>query len=363
MMSRHVLLLTLSIATALLVLAACGGDEDPLIDKGNREIIVARVSTPPNLQAVVADPVWDDAGVKETSVWLGTDSAYTNYFGPAVLRVKAITDGTNIYFRFDWKDPTKTLQPGRWFWNIIAQRPFAQVLDTVRNTLGNFAYDAAERARQLWENEDVLAVFFDYGNNGSERANCAKTCHPADERNSIGSRHWTTGGGNIDCWVWRSGRTDPFGIAEDYFWGAERKYDSYNVELYIRNSIADSDENTDARWMHVDGTAFKGDILYTEDTTAIIRSEDFGWQDGDGVPGYIYNRPDNSSRYDVKAQSLYDPQLGVWQVVLWRTLAAPNPSEDVTFTLGGQYEATFAVMRNTLQKHSGSQPITIKLPQ
>jgi hypothetical protein len=312
-----------------------------------------------------SDPIWND--IDQASIWVGTDSAYTNYFGPGVVRVKAVTDGNNVYFRFDWSDSSKTTDPGYWYFGLHPeQRPFEQEVDTVRDTHGNYTLSQSERDEQRWVDEDVLAIFLDYGNNGSEGANCASTCHTPEEANSIGERHWPTGGGNIDGWVWRAGRTDPLGIAEDYFWGPERKYDSYDNELYIRNAV---DQDTlwpnDIAWMSTDSAAFAGNVLFSNDTIPVDVSDAVGWQLGDYVPGWIINShydEGNTSRYDIHAESLYDPQLGIWVVVLWRSMAAPNPAEDVAFQMGGEYQATIAIMRNTNLRHSGSEPITIKFP-
>jgi len=350
---------------AALVLIGCGKGNEPDVNGKDTEINVALVSTPPAAGNMPSDQIWDN--VDQSSIWVGTDSTYMSYQGPGVVRVKAVTDGANVYFRFDWSDSSMTNDPGRWFFGISNQRPFEQEADTIRDQKGNITLSSIERDEQRWVDEDVFAMFLDYGNNGSEGANCASTCHGPEEVNSIGERHWTTGGGNIDCWVWRAGRTDPLGIAEDYFWGAERKYDSYDVDLYFRNATdQDSFVPNDPAWMHkIDSASFAGMVLYSDDTTKIDQSDNVGWQLGDGVPGWITNSDymtGNTSRYDIHAESLYDPQINAWILVLWRSMAAPTPSEDVAFQMGGQYQATLAIMRNTNLRHSGSEPITIKFP-
>ncbi len=360
-------LLTLLALFVALLLVGCGDDEGPTVDGTDSEINVALVSTPPAMGNMPSDPVWDN--IDQASIRVGTDSVYMNYQGPGIVRVKALTDGSNVYFRFDWSDSSETIDPGRWYFNSSGTGSvFELEVDTIRDQNGNITLSAPERFAQAWEDEDVVAMFIDYGNNGSEGANCASTCHTAEEVNGIGERHYTTGGGNIDCWVWRAGRTDPLGIAEDYFWGPNRKYDSYDHELYFRNTIAPDSLDpfvSDPAWMHTDSSDYQGLVLFSDDTTKIDFADAVGWQAGDGVPGWITNSDymtGNTSRYDVKAESLYDPQINAWIVVLWRSLAAPNASEDVTFQLGQEYEATLAIMRNTNLRHSGSQPFTIKFP-
>ncbi len=342
---------------AMALLIGCGSDDDELVDSTDNEVIVKAVTTAPDPAGIVNDPVWDTA--EEASIQVGTDSAYGAWFGPAIVRIKGIQDGQNLYLRFNWVDDSESRRPGHWTFQDDAP-PFYQKPDTIRGKSGNFLLNQEEAARNLWENEDGLGIFFDYGNNGSERANCGSTCHFRTP-NSIGQQHYTTGGGNIDSWMWRAGRTNPFGMAEDLFWGAEQKWDSYDVELYKRNGLSDLDE-TEPRLMHTSGRNYTGDQLYTQDTTALLFVGQ-NWQPGDHISGYIYNQAyntGNTSRYDINARSEYDPQLSRWTLVLWRSLAAPTPSEDVGFNTSNTYEATVAVMRQNAQRHSGSQPFTIK---
>ena len=352
-------LLILSFVAGLLFVGCSDKSEDP-VDGTDNEVIVKAVTTAPNLADIVNDPVWDNVDI--ASIRVGADSTYTNYFGVGIVRVQAIQDGDNVYMRFNWSDSSMTNSPGRWKWNLPGQDPtFSQEMDTVKNKFGNFAYNSEERFQQLWENEDVLSIFFGLGN-GTVGANCALTCHYGDaDTTNDDKEHYTQGNGNIDAWVWRAGRTDPMGVAEDFFWTDNSKYDHFDAPLYIRNAIS-SDNVSSPRLMHTTGRQFTGNLLFATDTTTLVL---FGevWTDGDGIPGYVHFnnfRTGNSSRYDVNAMSAYDPQLGRWNVVLWRSLAAPHFDDDVTFTVGQSYQATLAIMKNTLQRHSGSQPFTIK---
>ena len=359
MNQKFLIYLILSCFAAALVAVGCSnGTDDPVV-LNDKEVVVKAVSAGPNLADIVNDPVWDD--VEEASIRVGSDSTYTDYFGVGVVRIRAIQDGENVYMRFNWSDSSKSEQPGRW----IFARPggsdaFSQKMDTVKNKFGNFAYSPEEKELQLWENEDVLSLFFDVGN-GSVKANCALTCHSDIPKETLPT-HYTQGNGNIDCWIWRAGRTEPFGVAEDYYWRDDGKTDGdSSISLYRRNAFSSSNI-TEPRLMHTSGRNFTGNVLNAEDTTTYVL---FGpnWQAGDAIPGYIHFAnalTANPSRFDVKAKAEYDPQLSRWNLVLWRKLVAPNAAEDVTFTTGQSYEATLAIMKHTLQRHSGSQPFTFK---
>jgi len=362
---RTLLSLGLAVALAGFVMIGCGEDDEPVVGAtGDREVKVAAVTTPPNTGDIINDPAWDNIDI--ASIWIGTDSAYGSYFGPGVVRVQAIQDGQNLYMRFNWVDSSESRWPARWMFQDTSQTLTIWYLtaDAIRGKAGNTLLNVGEANRNMWENEDALALFLDYGNNGGERANCASTCH-FREPNENGDTHFTTGGGNIDGWIWRAGRTEPFGIAEDYFWGADRKYDQFDHALYTRNSRlpeVDDFQDTEPRVMHSTGSNFTGEQLFAQDTVP-LQFVGQNWQNGDHISGYIYDQDystGNKSRYDVNAQAEYDAQLSRWTLVLWRTLAAPNPAEDVAFETGHSYEATLAVMRQNMQRHSGSQPFTIK---
>ncbi|MGB5107007.1 MAG: ethylbenzene dehydrogenase-related protein [Candidatus Zixiibacteriota bacterium] len=360
---RILIHLLISSFVAGLLLIGCGSDDPPPVGGTDNEVVVKAVTSAPNLGDIVNDPVWDDVDV--ASIRVGADSIYTDYFGVGVVRVQAIQDGANVYMRFNWVDANKTDQPGRWLFDVPGQSSaFSQLLDTVKNKFGNFAYSSLEKEQQLWENEDVLSIFFSMGN-GSVGANCALTCHSADgDTTFTGREHFTQGNGNIDCWVWRAGRTDPYSVAEDYYWRDNGKYDDYDSlidNLYLRNSLT-SDNVSDPRLMHINGSEYTGSLLEATDTTTLLYIGQ-AWERGDGLPGYIHFpgfRATNASRWDVNAKSEFDPQMGRWNLVLWRSLAAPHSGDDVTFTVGNSYEATLAIMKNTQKRHSGSQPFTIK---
>lgn len=345
------------LAAALFI--GCGNDEGGPVNPYPMEVIVKAVASTPDTADIVHDPLWD--GAEEASIPVGTDENYSNYHGSSIVKVKAMQDGEYLYVMVNWADLNKTVTPGRWIYGRTENTAFTQVLDTVKNTAGNFGYNEAERNRQLWENEDVVSLFFDMDDGGSVGANCALTCHVNDADTTLVT-HFTQGNGTIDAWVWRSGRTDPFGVAEDYLWTDNSKYDGFDVPLYTRNALTASDLS-DPRVMHTTGSDFKDTILLAQDTIPYQLITVPAWENFDAIPGYIhysdFNSGTNTSRYDVRAKSEYDPQLGRWTVVMWRKMQAPH-SDDANFVEGESKEATLAIMKNTLIKHSGSKVFTFK---
>ncbi|MFH2057037.1 MAG: ethylbenzene dehydrogenase-related protein, partial [bacterium] len=215
-----------------------------------------------------------------------------------------------------------------------------------------------------WANDDQLALIIDNGGNGNEGANCALMCHTVEDS------MWIGGGGVVDVWIWRAGRTNPLDLADDMIWGTDRReFDDYsqNREAWRRNGVnPDAEEGlTEPRWMHVDGPDYTGINLFTEDTTAMDFSGQYNWKQWDGVPGFVLEKDlkpseaAKTSRYDVHAQAEYDSQADSWTLVLWRKLNTGN-EDDFAFTQGTSLSASLAMMDHTDNYHSGSRVFTIK---
>ncbi len=336
--------------------SSCSKD-NPAIDTSSKDTLyVKSVSTSPDTADIINDPLWD--GAEEFSIRIGEDKNYSNNLGIGIVKTKAIVDTAYIYMRFDWRDSTMSVRPGYWT-NQVGQncRVWTQNADT-----NCFETDNALNPR--WENEDVLGLLIDMGSNGVEKANCATTCHTDPDTSDIGYCHYTTGDGNIDAWVWRAGRSDPLGLADDQCWGPKsqtRREDSYTVEPCLRNSVQ-SEEPSEPKWMHRTGPAYTRSFLFTADT--VMMNIIANWQPLDGVSGYALNtnwNTGNTSRYDVNAKSSYDDQLKRWTIVLWRRLTTPYTAEDVNFKDGRkELQATLAIMDHAFARHSGSKPFTIK---
>lgn len=342
--------------TLAVMFSSCSKDKG-VIDTGSSGILnVKSVATSPDTADIINDPIWDQA--EEASIRIGEDKNYTNDLKIGVVKTKAVADTAYVYMRFDWRDSSMSVRPGYWT-NQVGQncRVWTQNADTNCTEIVN-------ALNPRWENEDVLGLLIDMGNNGVEKANCFTTCHTGADTSDIGYYHYTTGDGNIDAWVWRAGRSNPLGLADDQCWGPKnqtRREDSYTVQSCLKNSLY-PDDPSEPKWMHRTGPAYAGSFLFTADTVRMdIMSN---WQPRDGVPGYVLNpnwNTGNTSRYDVKAKAAYDDRLKRWTIVMWRRLTTPYTAEDVDFRDGRkEFQATLAIMDHAYERHSGSKPFTIK---
>jgi len=186
------------------------------------------------------------------------------------------------------------------------------------------------------------------------------------DTNTAGNTHWTTGGGEgrVDVWVWRAGRTDPLGLAEDQSWTAGTpREDSKAVNTYERNLLPTLGA---PKYEHKDGTAYKGDFLFSEDADTIGILSPW-YVDGDslgGIPGLRAGTEleSRTTRRDleVRCQGQVGIWCGRWMVVLWRKLETPYPEEDALFEVGSEYEMSLAIMDRTNRRHSGSRPFGLK---
>jgi hypothetical protein len=355
-MSRKWLVIAglMMLCAAAVLFSSCSEDKGP-IDTGAKDtLFVKSVSTAPDTSAIIDDPLWDDAD--ELSVRVGEDENYTDDLKLGIVKTRAIADSAYIYVRFNWRDSSQSIRPGFWTYQVGPDcNVWTQNADSNCTEINN-------AVNPRWENEDVLALLLDMGNNGDEKASCNTTCHTDADTNDVGYQHYTTGDGNIDGWVWRAGRTNPLGLADDQCWGPKsqlRRDDSYQTPPYWQNL-----GNGAPAWMHKTGPAYTGNHLFVADTVALDWVA--AWVAKDGVPGYALNSNwnfGNVSRYDVKCKASYDDQLKRWTVVMWRRLTTPYTTEDVNFKDGrNKYQATLAIMDHAFRRHSGSKPFTVKLP-
>lgn len=341
--------------------SSCSKDKGVIDTSSKDTLYVKSVSTSPDTADIINDPLWDEA--EEFSVRIGEDENYTDDLKIGIVKTKALVDTAYVYMRFDWRDSTMSVRPGYWtnevgpgcaVWTQNADTNCTEVITTLN---------------PRWENEDVLGLLIDMGNNGVEKANCATTCHTDNagagaDTSDIGYYHYTTGDGNLDAWVWRAGRSNPLGLADDQCWGPKsqtRRADSYTAESCERNSLY-LEGPSEPKWMHRTGPTFAGSFLFTTDT--VLMDITSNWQPRDGVPGYVLNtdwNTGNTSRYDIKARSSYDDQLKRWTIVMWRRLTTPYTAEDVNFKDSRkEFQATLAIMDHAYVRHSGSRPFTIK---
>lgn len=145
----------------------------------------------PVLDGDPSDAIWSQV----QAVHVRTVKGVNNPRDYADVVIKAVHDGTQIYFLFQWDDPNVSFMR----YPLLKTEHGWKVLQT-----------AFENADENLYYEDKLSVYFTNVVNGS----CADTCHlgvgPYSKKNEKHGLHYTKGEVG-DVWHWKSVRTDPMG--------------------------------------------------------------------------------------------------------------------------------------------------------
>jgi hypothetical protein len=147
----------------------------------------------PALDGDPSDPVWSQA----EAVTIRTVKGVNNPRDYVDVVVKAVHDGKQIYFQFQWDDPDASYKR----FPLLKTAHGWKVLQT--------AFEAADENIYY---EDKLSMYITDMPNGS----CAATCHlgvgPYSDRGEKHGVHYTRGEVG-DVWHWKSVRTNPIGLS------------------------------------------------------------------------------------------------------------------------------------------------------
>ncbi|MGY6588409.1 MAG: ethylbenzene dehydrogenase-related protein [Wenzhouxiangella sp.] len=155
----------------------------------------------------------------------------------------------------------------------------------------------------------------------------------------------------IDLWQWRAHRSNPVGKADN---GLVLHYrlSSDGQGMYTTNW---DDEAGQPAWMYdpektgkrslswqrlIERGYGQDDLYYLSEDHAVAFDPDHDWQEGDVIPQRFLREP-SGSRGAIDANGRH--RDGAWEVVLTRSLAAPDPRDSKTLEPGGSYNVAFAV--------------------
>ncbi len=315
----------IGISCLLVSIALSGCDQldqllPPLQPTEPAGFVASLTSSAPVLDGDGSDGAWNRA--TPYLVTVGESLAYANNFGTFDVMLKALYDSENIYILATWNDPSQT--------------------ESVHHKRWSFDGTGWNRGGS----EDRIFFMFDPGDNGTEGADCATMCHQPTP-----GKMGTTGGGHVDVWHWKAGRTAAAGFADDKWWDETGRHSDSKISSPTRANINAAGDGPE--WMHPDGPAYAGDFLF-EDTIVPFDST-LDWT-GKSIPGHILGGPADGSRWDIRAGSTY--QNGVWTVELQRALDTGNPDDVVLGT--GDVQLSIAVTDNSGPSHSGAPPFILK---
>src|SRR5262249_6207872 len=144
----------------------------------------------------------------------------TEDYGVTEIKVGAAYDGSSIYFRVEWSDPTENDARGRWVWNgtkWVRDNATTQPLPG-GNLLPARAVTASDDKLELMFNMNIPDFF---GDNGGAGSGCAGLCHLEGLNGqrianttlsdagttflvSGGLMHTNATGNKVDVWEWKA---------------------------------------------------------------------------------------------------------------------------------------------------------------
>jgi len=359
--------LTRMVAGAAIIAAAISiwGCSDPNapevsgVTTYDRVIVYQTSQAPPSNN--VRDVIWDAAPTAVVTIGDST-TGYPYYFGKQSINIKAIKAENRLFVRVTWTDNSYSVWPDK-------IRHAIRAIDTVNHdTILWWVPRASENfnGSTLFYFQDRLAIFWDTGDNGTEKADCKSMCH--ESPNAQGNHMYTTGGGHVDVWHWKAATTDPLLLASDEYWDNTGHVADAGDSLATVNY--DNPNNLPLR-CGLDSTAFNKAFLFNDESMPFPDSA--GWKLNDSIPGYVLNHSASGSITDVRAFSSYvlgytngsTGWNGRWIVALSRALNTGN-ADDRDFSgikSGDSIMATIAIANNgpdTL--HSGTKPIYFIFP-
>ncbi len=244
---------------------------------------------------------------------------------------KAVYTEDNLYFLFQWMDPTRSVTKQSWQFD-------------------------GEKWVHLPGNEDRIALLFEIARiNKFATKGCAVTCHsPPDEDRERWKLATKTPAEKGDLWHWKAARSDPYNYADDaWLTVAGRPSGSYRETGRIKDRGEGGDvknqtgDKARPRFMQnpAKDPLIPGFLLMDE---AVIITDYSIFKPGDIIPYRLPKKP-SGSRFDVKALSHYS-DIG-WTVMLYRKLDTGH-DDDVIFNPKKRYSFAMAVFDNSGADHS-----------
>jgi hypothetical protein len=254
----------------------------------------------------------------------------------ATVNTKAVYTADGIYFRFDWKDATKSVTKGAW------------------------KYDGQKWSHQKG-NEDRISLLFEINRiNNFATKGCAVVCHvPQGASNAKDGKFGTTSAAEKgDLWHWKAARSDPAGVADDTWLTqiSEKKGGRKSDAGKGGDQKNMTTDKSKPMYMLASGKKLaKNDILLVAHTVEI---KDYaGFKAGDTITYRMPKTPEGS-RADIKALSRHAD--GSWAVVLYRKLDTGN-DDDVAFNPRKKYNFAMALFDDSGDENSyDSEVLTLQ---
>jgi Ethylbenzene dehydrogenase len=308
-------------------IAGCGGDDTPAATATTAAPaatattaaaptdLVATKKAPASMAA--DDAAWKDARVTTVNTGGVNGSAST---GPVAVKVQALYSDTDIWFRFEWSDATKTTARD-WVWDETKWKaPTGQ----------------QDRLSLMWQLTPD-AAFAPQG--------CATLCHHPDN-DAIAKWYMVSPAGTpMDNWQWTAGISNGMNQFSDASLSDKVPDPTALGAPFVVDpntgggNVANTNDAKDGPKMMQDPTkkpSLGTDYLLVSEAVALDVTK---LKAGDKVPNALL-APFTGDRGDIDAKGAWSN--GAWVVVAHRKLDTGNP-DDAKFTVGGSFPFGLAV--------------------
>lgn len=330
----HAWLLLAGATLAVTMVAGCGGDDSPSAtptSPPSSPTVAATATTaapPTDLVAVkkspasmsATDAAWSSAKVTTIKTTQVKTTAST---APVEVKAQALYSDTDVWFRFEWADPTKTTARDWVYDGTKWKAPSGQ----------------QDRLALAWE----LTPSSDFQSKG-----CAALCHnPETEKNNT----WymvSPSGVTMDFWQWTAGISNGMKQFSDYTLSNKVPDPTALGAPFVADpntgggNVANTNDAKDGPSKMQDPSkapSMGTDYLLVTEAVALDVSK---LKAGDKIPNALL-APFTGSRGDIDAQGAW--ANGTWTVVAHRKLDTGN-ADDAKFAVGGSYPFGLAVFND-----------------
>lgn len=343
--------------------------EEPEADKLNAYPILGYMQTggdlAPEIDGRATDYIWQYAPSLDIETQNGK-----NGYAPTVT-MKALYDNWYLYLLITWDDETKSFQKNSWWfgesdpqkyttinvfdttfiyyrsedtvstnrriketvqkdWTMISNF-FLGIIETVTHKV-NVIIDSTQSSPTItYEDlgtsskldtttisgdEDGFAIMFNHSS--SDFISCSNLCHVNSMATDIDEF--------VDVWRWAAHRTNFIGYTDDKFLTDDGFHGDIGDSSYVLNKSGLYPEYVDILDPGMNSD-FLRDSLWV---TIVPFSQNFEWEGGNTVPGYILHKP-TASRGNIKASGDYED--GIWTLEMKRRLSTTSEpdSTDIEF--------------------------------
>ena len=254
------------------------------------------------------------------------------------LKTKSVYTKDEIFFRFEWPDPDKSMQKNAWKFS-------------------------GGKWNKIKANEDRLGLVFEINRiDKFATKGCAVLCH----NESKNEKDWyfavSSPKEKADMWHWKAVRSNPVGYTEDGYVTSNpskepekgRKRDAGSGTKAKSNRT--KDKSKPAYMQDPSKSASIPGTLLVSEKVEIKNHANF--KEGDEIPGYMLNTEWKDSFADVKTKGVW--ANGKWTLVMSRKLNT-GYDDDIQFNTRKKYPFSLAVFNNSGAHDSyNAEPLKIK---